>query len=266
MPAQQGKIAINDIGLLRGYALFDYCRTYQGKPFMREKYLQRFERSATLLGIPFPFSIAQLADQMSQLHRLTGIRDIAFRLVLTGGYTYDGVTPSETPNLLIITEDIPYIAPEKFTKGIHIITDEYQRELPEVKSTNYTRLIMLRHKIAQAGAVDVLFHKDGYLSELSRSNIFLFHGDLLVTPNCNILKGITRHVTIELARQIFKVEERPVQLDELWQASEVFTTGTTKRIMPITQIDGKVIVEGRPGPRTLKLLKLFEEFTSCCED
>ncbi len=262
MPADKGQIFINDIGLLRGYGLFDYCRTYGGRPFMHDLYLQRFERSAALMGIPFPFSKDAVWQQMDDLYQRTGIRDISFRLVLTGGYTPDGVTPAETPNLLIITEDIPYIAPEKFTQGIHIITDEYLRELPEIKSTNYVRLIMLRNQIKAAGAVDVLFHKDGLVSELSRSNLFLFHGNTLVTPEANILKGITRHVTLQLAKDIYKVEERPVAVEELWQADEVFTTGTTKRVMPITTIDGKPIANGKPGRHTLRLLGLFNEMTA----
>jgi D-alanine transaminase/branched-chain amino acid aminotransferase len=261
MPAERGHIFINDIGLLRGYGLFDYCRTYGGQAFMRDLYLQRFERSAALMGISFPFQKDSIWQQMDELHQRTGMQDISFRLVLTGGYTPDGVTPAESPNLLIITEDIPYVAPEKFTKGIHIITDEYLRELPEIKSTNYVRLIMLRHQIKAAGAVDVLFHKNGTVSELSRSNLFLFHGNTLVTPDTNILKGITRHVTLQLAKNIYKIEERPVTLEELWQADEVFTTGTTKRIMPITMIDGKPVADGKPGRNTLRLLEAFNELT-----
>ncbi|MCS7019765.1 MAG: aminotransferase class IV [Cytophagales bacterium] len=262
MPVEKGHLLINDIGLLRGYALFDYCRTYGGKPFMRELYLQRFQHSAALMGIPFPFESAVLWQIMDKLHRLTGMQDIAFRLLLTGGYTTDGVTPSNTPNLLIITEDIPDVAPEKFTMGIHVITDEYLRELPEIKSTNYVRLIMLRHRIKAAGAADVLFCKDGWVSELSRSNLFLFHGNTLVTPNANILKGITRYAILQLAKGIFKVEERPVAVEELWQASEVFTTGTTKRVMPITVINGQPIADGKPGHNTLKLLAQFNELTA----
>lgn len=262
MPADQAQIFINDIGLLRGYGLFDYCRTYNSYPFMRNLYLQRFERSAALMGISFPFTKEALWQQMDELHRLTGERDIAFRLVLTGGYTTDGVTPAESPNLLIITENIPYVAPEKFTQGIHVITDEYLRELPEIKSTNYVRLIMLRHKIAAAGAADVLFCKNGTVSELSRSNLFLFHGNTLVTPDANILKGITRHVVLQLAKDIFKVEERTVTTEELLQADEVFTTGTTKRVMPITTLDGKPVADGKPGHNTLRLLALFDELTA----
>lgn len=262
MPSEKGQIFINDIGLLRGYALFDYCRTYNGQLFMRELYLQRFRHSAALMEMNFPFDDDMLLRQMDELHRLTGIRDIAFRLVLTGGYTADGVTPSETPNLLIITEDIPYVAPEKFTNGIHVITDEYLREMPEVKSTNYVRLMMLRHRISRAGATDVLFYKDGLVSELSRSNLFLFHGNTLVTPDKNILKGITRHAVLQLAKNVFKIEERPVLFEELWQADEIFTTGTTKRVMPITAIDGKQIADGVPGRNTLRLLRLFDELTA----
>ncbi len=262
MPADKGQIFINDIGLLRGYGLFDYCRTYGGQAFMRDLYLQRFERSAALMGIDFPFAKEAIWRQMDELHQRTGIQDISFRLVLTGGYTPDGVTPAQSPNLLIITEDIPYVAPEKFMQGIHVITDEHLRELPEIKSTNYVRLIMLRHQIKAAGAVDVLFHKDGAVSELSRSNLFLFHGDTLVTPDANILKGITRHVTLQLAKNIYKIEERKVALEELWQADEVFTTGTTKRLMPITTIDDKPVADGKPGRNTLRLLALFDEMTA----
>jgi D-alanine transaminase/branched-chain amino acid aminotransferase len=257
-PADEAQIHLNDIGLLRGYGLFDYCRTYHGTPFMPDLYLSRFFCSATQMQMEVPLAKPQIKDIMDELLRLSGFPDVAFRLLLTGGYTPDGITPGQ-PNLAIMTENVAQVDESKFTQGIKVITHEYLRDMPEVKSTNYIRLILLAKEIQAQKAADVLYHSHGEVSELSRSNLFFFKGDTLVTPHQNVLKGITRRLVLEIALDNFKIEQRTVTLPELLAADEVFTTGTTKKVMPIVQIDGHTVGRGKPGDRTRFLLDLFNK-------
>jgi branched-chain amino acid aminotransferase len=100
------------------------------------------------------------------------------------------------------------------------------------------------------------------LREAARSNIFLILDDeRIVTPADGILFGITRRKVLEQARNYFEVEERDVRLEELSQAREAFITGSNKLVMPVVQIDDRVIGDGRPGPVTSRLMELFEVFT-----
>jgi branched-chain amino acid aminotransferase len=256
IPYHQAGIQLNDLGLLRGYALFDYMRTYNGKPFMPTLYMERFFNSAKILDLEIPSNETELMYYVEELFGLAKLPDCAFRFLLTGGYTADSMSVT-SPNLIIITENLPKEVPERFEKGVKVITAEHLRELPELKSTNYMKPILLANEMKNKNAYDVLYHKHNEISELSRSNFFIFKGDTLITPDINILKGITRTVVLNLACQAFKVEERTLTLSELAQADEAFTTGTTKKITPIVQIDENLVGKGEVGKRTKFLQELF---------
>ena len=94
------------------------------------------------------------------------------------------------------------------------------------------------------------------------SNFFIFKGDTLITPHQNILHGITRRVVLGLAEKEFKVEVRPLLVEELEEADEAFTTSTTKWVMPVVQIGRQIVGDGKPGVRTLKLLEQFEKLVT----
>lgn len=257
IPVEQASIKITDLSLLRGYGLFDYFRTYNGIPFQWDWYWARFSRSAEVLRLPVAMTQAQTAEVLAELYRLAGQPDIAYRFVLTGGYSPDSVSVIE-PNFLIIAENLPKDNPEGRVRGIKVLPFEFVRDLPELKSTNYLHMIRLASEMKSQGAADLLYYKDGEVSELTRSNFFIFKGDTLITPDKNILHGITRRVVLELAEKDFKVEVRPLLAKELEEADEAFTTSTTKWVMPVVQIGRQIVGNGKPGERTLKLLEQFE--------
>jgi len=186
--------------------------------------------------------------------------DTAFRFVLTGGYSADSIS-IERPNLLILTETIHPVPLAQYEQGIKVILDDYVREMAEVKSTDYKRVILMAEAIRAAGASDLLYQKGGEISELSRSNFFLVKGNRLITPDRHILHGITRRTVMELAQADFEVEERPVLLSELYDADEAFTTSSTKKVLPITQIGELTIGNGRVGPASRFLLERFDSLT-----
>ena len=161
---------------------------------------------------------------------------------------------------MILIEEIRPVPPVQFEQGIRVILDDYVRDMAEVKSTDYKRVILKAGDIKAAGASDLLYHKNGEISELSRSNFFLIRGDKLITPDRHILHGITRRTLMELAQDGFQVEERPVLLSELYEADEAFTTSTLKMALPIVQIGELTIGNGRPGPKTALLRERFMAF------
>ncbi len=257
-PVHETTMQINDLGFLRGYGMFDYFQTYNGRPFQWDMYWARYERSARLLNLPNPITKEKAYEVVMDLVRRTGKSNCAIRFVLTGGYAEDSISVT-IPNLLIISEDTHPSPRSEYEQGIAVMSHEFVRDIPEVKSTDYKHLIILRDKIKAAGAKDVLFHKDGEVSELSRSNLFIFKGDSLITPDKNVLDGITRQTLIELAKPHFKVEERSVSLEEVLNADEVFTSSTTKRVLPVTKIDNHIIADGKMGDKSRFLLGLIDE-------
>ncbi|KAB7732109.1 aminotransferase IV [Rudanella paleaurantiibacter] len=260
-PVDELNIGITDLSLLRGYGLFDYFLTYNGRPFQWDWYWERFQNSAAGLRLPLPMSKDETYAVVMDLIGRAGGADVAFRFVLTGGYSADSISIGQ-PNLLIMTEDIHPVPGVQYEAGIRVMLDEYVRDMAEIKSTDYKRVILKALDIRAAGASDLLYHKDGEISELSRSNFFLVKGNTLVTPNRHILRGITRRTVIELAKPDFVVHERPVLLSELQDADEAFTTSSTKRVLPIVQVGDLTIGDGQVGPKSRFLLQRFDELVA----
>lgn len=260
-PLNDTQIHVSDLGLLRGYGLFDYFRTYNGRPFQWDLYWKRYENSAARMNIVNPISKADAYRIVMQLVEASGLEDCALRFVLTGGYAEDGMSMVKA-NLLIMSEDIHPVSKEDYQSGISVMTYEFVRDIPEIKSTDYKHLLILQPKLKEAKRNDLLFHKNGEVSELSRSNIFHFKDNVLVTPSNHILNGITRQTVLVLAKPHFKIEERPVSLEEYVAADECFTTSSTKRVLPVTLIDDKVIGNGVVGSKTAFLQKLIDDMVT----
>jgi D-alanine transaminase/branched-chain amino acid aminotransferase len=149
-------------------------------------------------------------------------------------------------------------AASDFEKGLSIITYQHQRELPHIKSINYLTGVWLHPLLKEKQADDVLYYQNNVISEFPRSNIFIITKDnKLVTPSRNILHGITRKKVLSLAGEMMPAEERDITLDELMNAKEVFSTATTRKILPVIKVNDKLIGDGRPGAITTTLYQKF---------
>lgn len=256
------RFQINDLGILRGYSVFDLLRTYNFTPFRLDDYLIRFENSVKSFDMHLPIDKELIKEKIEELlfWRADKSKEMAIRLLMTGGYSENGFKAPENPNFLIRIEDL-HPSPAKFyEEGVKIITHEYQRELPEIKTTNYSRALVINKAMLVQKAVDALYHLDGNISECTRNNFFIFKGNTLVTPKNNILRGITRKTVLELAKSRFEVEERDIYLEELKEATEAFKTGSNTSIMPIIQIDELKINKKIVGTNTQILMQMLEDY------
>jgi len=253
-------VHVSDLGLLRSYAAFDYLRTYNGQPFRLDDHLRRFRNSANELMLPLNYTDEYISGTIVELLGRSGLRDAGVRLVITGGNSPDSMTTTE-PNFFILVEKLPEYPPAIWTTGVKLITSDYLRDVPAIKSTSYLNAIKLWPLVEQHGAHDMLYCHDGQVLELTRYSFFLFRGNTLVTPKDDILPGVTRQVLLELSRDVFPVEERVVLTSEISQATEAFMSGTTKGVLPVVQIDDTMIGDGTPGDHTRRLMSLFSEYT-----
>lgn len=250
---------LDDLGLLRGYGIFDYFLVRQGVPMFFDDYTERFYRSARLLGLEVPVSTTELCQRIARLLEANREKDTAIRLLLTGGYADDSYTPIE-PNFAIMQHPMPTVAPERYEEGIKLMLYRHLREVPEVKSTNYLTGILIREQLRQAGAPEVLYHDGRLVSESARSNFFIITAEgVLVTPADQVLHGVTRKHILALALQAgIRAEERDLALSELPTAAEAFLTSTIKGVLPVVQIDDIRIGDGRPGPVSRGLRELWQ--------
>ena len=241
VPAHEARLQIGDLALLRGYGVFDFFRVIDGRPIFLEDYLDRFENSMRGLGLTTGLSRQYLTDQIYELIRLNSHPLLGIKMVCTGGYAHDGYTPTTSTNLFMLARPFTF---HPYAHGLKLMTVDHQRELFDVKSINYLTPISLLPKMKAIGADDVLYSKDGYVTESSRSNIFIIKNGKLVTPDFGMLWGITRKRIIGFANEILPVEVRQIPLDEVYGADEVFLSASTKRISPVTDIDGHAFASG----------------------
>lgn len=258
LAAEEAALHVSDLGFARGYALFDFFLVKRGVPLFVEDYLDRFFRSAELLGIEPPMPRDTLKTHLFELLAANRAAESSLKLFLTGGYSSDGFTPTQ-PNLVVTQQPPPHYDPSAFRDGVQLLSHPYVRDIPEVKTTNYAKVLSLRPQLQRAGAMDVLWHGGGLITESSRSNVFVVdHDHVIYTPDKNVLKGITRKHILALARESFEVRIEDVPLAALQDAKEVFMTSSTKGVMPITKIDGNPVGEGVPGEVSRALAARFQ--------
>jgi D-alanine transaminase/branched-chain amino acid aminotransferase len=244
-------ISIKDVGFLRGFGIFDFFRIMNGKPIFMADHLERFLSSATKMGLNHSFTQEFLAEKIKDLALMSKDECLGVKMVLSAGDSLNGFDPIGDSQLYIIPGIFQFA---DFEKGMRLKSVLFQREMADIKSLNYS--FALRHwaQIKAEGFDDYLYHTENSgVSESSRSNLFLVKNKTIVTPSTGILEGITRKKIIEICRLSYSIEIRDVSLNEFLEADEVFTTGSTKRVLPIFQIDEQLINQGRIGEVTRSL-------------
>ncbi|GAB6191080.1 aminotransferase class IV [Desulfocastanea catecholica] len=259
----QATISVNDLSVIRGFGVFDFLRTYNGIPFHLDDHLQRLERSARLVGLQLPHPTAEIREITLETLGRNSHPESNIRLVVTGGLSSDGITPGDSPQLLIMVTPVKEMPPQWYTEGAKIITCHVERFMPGAKSINYIPAILCQREARQQQAIEAVYvDRNGYMLEGTTSNLFAFIGDTLVTPPCNrVLPGITRQVVIRLAEKEFTVVERDLHKDEVRLIDEAFLASTVREVAPITAIDAVKIGDGRPGGRSRKIVELFREYS-----
>jgi branched-chain amino acid aminotransferase len=256
-------LPVTDLAILRGYGVFDFLRTYGGRPFHLDEHLQRLRRSASLIDLDLPWSHEEIKGIVLETIARNNLPECNVRILVTGGATDDFITPKNEPRLMVMVTPASPPAPHYYTDGAKLITFQTERYIPGAKTINYIPAIRAMKRARAAGAIEALYiDREENALEGTTTNLFAFIGDKLVTPGDGILWGITRSVVLELAQEMFTLEMRTLPLQELLRADEVFITASNKQVMPIVQIDDTVIGDGRLGPRTWQIMAKFAEYTS----
>jgi len=258
MEASDVKLSVTDLSILRGYGIFDYFLVRENIAMFLDDYLARFYRSAEILGLQIPIEKEEMGRQIYQLVSANNMPDAGIRLLLTGGYSADGYTPS-TPNFMILQHPVSWVPPKDYENGIKLISHLFQRELPEVKSINYLTGIKHQKEMISAGAGEILYHDGQFWRETVRANVFFVIDNEIFTPSEKILKGITRKQILHLASKSYKINETDIPIAYLDKASEIFITSSTKGVLSVINVDGKIIGTGKPGPVTTALLSAWEK-------
>ncbi len=262
VPSDEATIPINDLALLRGYGIFDFLKTYRGKPLFLGEQIERLQQSAEQIGLDLPWSRRELTDIVMQTLDKNNLPEANIRMVVTGGSSPDFITPQGKPRLLVLVTPLAQQPEWWYTEGVKIITIDSERNIPAAKSIDYIPATIALKKARRQDAIEAVYvDRAGYVLEGTTSNLFLFSDDRLVTPGRAILNGITRQAVLKLAENTTETEIRDIKSDELFTAEEVFITGSNKEIVPVVKVDQTTIGNGKPGRHTKALMEAFVAYT-----
>ncbi len=262
VPADRAAIPVNDLAVLRGFGVFDFLRTYGGRPFHLRDHLERLRHSAEQIGLRCPWSLEELTEIVQQTQSRNHHEECNIRIVITGGPSEDFLTPGTTPRLLVMVSPLIVMPAEWYTHGMKIITAPLERLMPGAKSIDYIPAILALREAAEKNAAEAVYLDGGnYVLEGTTCNLFLYANGKFITPERGVLSGITRKVVLGLVQSQFPLERRDVPLTELLAAEEVFLCSSNKEVAPVVMVDENIIGDGKPGPNTGKVMSLFTEYT-----
>ncbi len=255
-------ISPRDLGYTRGYAVFDFLRTYNGKPFHLSEHIERLLNSAKLIDLKIPYTKEEIEKiVLETLNKNNKDTEKAIKIIASGGIS-SKMTQIGSPTFMIWIDDMPPVPQEYYENGIGIITVKYKRYMPEAKTNNYIEGVKQTQIAESVGALEPVYFDDDGLYESSNSNLFIIKNGKIYTQKENMLIGITRKVLIEILKPEFIVEEKNLKIEDLLGADEAFLTGSAKEILPIVKIDGKIFSLGVVGENTKKILEIWKKYTN----
>lgn len=261
-------VSVEDRGFQFGDGVYEVIRTYGNRPFQLDAHLIRLEKSASALSLRVPLPLNELSALVQEAVGKAGYKESKIYIQVTRGVApRDHQFPAEvTPTLVITVREMRTLADSVQQQGVEAITiDDLRWGRCDIKSVNLLGNVLARQQAKEAGVFEALFIRNGDVLEGSVSNLFVVHnGELVTAPEGRyILSGVTRALVLSLARDAgITVHERAPSRDILYSASEVFLSGTTIEILPVTRIDGRMIGSGMSGPTTLSLADLFKKLVS----
>jgi branched-chain amino acid aminotransferase len=269
---KNARVSVFDHGLLYGDGVFEGIRSYKGVVFKLNEHLDRLYESAKTIMLKIPFSKTHIRRAVVSTLKANQLRDAYIRLVVTRGSGDLGLDPRKCakPTIIIITDRIKLYPKSLYEKGLSLITVPTQRNIPEalnpqIKSLNYLNNILAKIEANECGAMEaIMLSSSGYVAECTGENIFVVKQGALLTPPCYLgaLRGITRECIIRIAGDLeIPFSESVMTRHDLFNADEIFLTGTAAEVVPVVSVDGRIIGKGKPGPLTGLMRREFKRLT-----
>lgn len=277
MPLNEAKISVMDRGFIFGDGIYEVVPLYGGVPFRFDHHMARLDRSLKELRITNPLSslqwhdvvhslVAQFADyngnpavQQDQLIYLQITRGIAMR---------DHVMPENiAPTVFAMCNSMRTASPEQRAMGVACVSaEDFRWEKAHIKATSLLGAVFARQISHDAGAVETVMFRNGYLSEAAASNVWVVKNNTVIgVPKDNlVLEGIRFGLIEEIcrARQL-PFELRRVSSAEVLDADELLLSSATKEVLAITTLDGVPVGHpshrGRPGPVLAQLYAGYQD-------
>ena len=265
MPIGEAKIPVLDRGFIFGDGVYEVIPVYGREPFRMPHHLARLSHSCDGIGLANPHGDAEWERLVRELAARQPFDDQAVYLQVTRGVAKrDHAFPKGVaPTVFMMSNPLPSPTREQVERGVAAITAEDNRwQRCDLKTISLLGNVLMRQRAAEAGAVETVMFRDGFLTEASASNVLVVVGGKIVVPPKDnlILPGITYDAAIEFAAEAgMPFEVRPVPRAEALGADEMWLSSSTKEVLAITTVDGKPFGGGVPGPVFRKMHALFQQ-------
>ncbi|MEE9295938.1 MAG: aminotransferase class IV [Phycisphaerae bacterium] len=268
MASSDAHVGVYNAGWLHGAGLFETMRAENRRVFRLDHHLHRLCASAKQLLTPVDRALLPAAETLEQLLERNGLTEARVRLTVSAGSVIEADEMQERPFTVCATAVplVPY--PERlYRTGVAVLISKYRQSkhdpLTGHKTTSYLPRLIAVKQARQAQCTEALwFTPENLLAEGSISNVFIVSGSVVATPPIDtpVLPGIARGVVLELcAAQGIKAQQRAIDVDDLFDADEVFLTNTIMQVMPVNRVEKRDIGGGRPGPVAKGLLEQYRK-------
>lgn len=267
LPYEEARVPIMDRGFLFADGIYEVSAIIDGKLVDNAAHLARLDRSLGEIGIRNPHDAAGWERLQTELVARNGVAEgLVYMQVTRGVAERDFAFPKAgtEPTVMMFTQAKTVLANPLAETGARVITVEDLRwKRRDIKSVALLAQVLAKQQAAEAGVAEAWMVEDGAVTEGSSSTAFIVSRErVLVTRPLStaLLPGITRASVLKLAGEAdLKVEERLFSVAEAYEAQEAFYTSASAFVMPVVEIDGRSIGEGRPGPLTRRLRELYIE-------
>jgi D-alanine transaminase len=267
MPIQEAVVSIDDRGYQFADGVYEVIGTYGGRPYAMEEHLQRLERSLRELYIDVDIreNGLDLERLMAEGMEQSGFEETFIYIQITRGVAprnHGLPNPPPPPTVVMTFKESWRQSPERYEIGTKVITTPDLRwKRCDIKSISLLGNILAKAEAHRAGVSEALLIDDqGRITEGSSTSAFcMIDGEIRTAPTGpHILTSITRNILLDLIRELaIPVREEFFTREELLAADEVFIAGTTLEAMPVVEVDGKTVGDGKPGPLTRRVREAF---------
>jgi D-alanine transaminase len=264
LPANEAKISVLDRGFIYGDGVYEVVPVYARQPFRLEQHLRRLRNSLDGIRLANPMTDAKWSELVADLVKRQPFDDQAVYFQVTRGVARrDHAFPvGVPPTVFMMSNPLPLPSAEQVKRGVAVVTAEDNRWLRcDLKTTSLLGNVLMRQLATDAGAVETVMFRDGYLTEASASNVLaVIDGAIVAPPRDNrILPGITYDATLDFARGAgLRFDVRAVTRAEALGAQELWLSSSTKEVLAITTVDGKPFAGGAPGPLFRRMWDVFQ--------
>jgi D-alanine transaminase len=261
----EAAIPVDDRGFLFADGVYEVARIYHGRLFLMEPHMERLRAGLAALHISNADidALPEVAARLIEANEVTGDGTLYVQVTRGVAPRKHAFPTDAKPTVYAIARPFTQYPAVHFQQGVAAITVPDNRwSRCDIKSVALLPNVLANQQAHEADAFEALFIKDGVVIEGSHSNLFAVLDDRLITyPSSNyILTGITRNLVLQLARELgIPSAEVPLYSERLADASELFLSGTTTEVMPVTTVDGRAVGSGSVGPVTQRLQAAFRE-------